>query len=947
MAARRVTGQKRPRGPSAASSRAAAADAAHFDSDGLPSKTSLRRALGGGYTRGHHPVKRAINEWVCRLADRTLAPAPAAQATPANTAASRPRPPPPPPPPPPPHWVLILETGAAQTVDCLLSASSSSSRSNLRLPSASHIVVPNPSVSVCSALQTAHPSILTFPCTSHTFFREICENRSRSAVAASLLAAGWSGTFDIVWLDYCGTFSSKAGRRRQADLRRLFRFGLLASPSLVVATASQRGAVTYYEDEVVDDVLGFLRRVGSGQGTGFGGRDSGEGGTWDRGRGGVVSAAAKAVTHTSLRRVTCAGVAVHSVTSRMYTVAVAVDGRGTLCTIRNDLGEVPAGSAENDDDDECLERRQVTLPGGGTSTVRTYARWRALASLRSGGGLRQTTPLWHAWRRMANRFSRETKLLCGGGVGGGAGRWTALVMDNKLLHVSTAVSGAAERVFAVVPSPVEAGLACEMLRSRSDSADAAAGGIGNVRVIVESVSRATRNESRVLPSESTDPSACRAVWLSYHATKAMGAAELHRCDKWSDVNNLLERGWIHATSQAASCLGVHIKYSNVGLVWEHSHVDWLVSGMQRAARAHGLSFETRYVCDFTFRAPHVMVIFKVTRRNGEEEEEEEEERESRSSRVAAAGVVATAVAATPPLPQRFKEWNGKWAMIGQVGAAAVAADSKGGATVAIPAATGSASRTSTITGRQTRRRPRIPSSSSQKYARNVVPWISDLVHACGLSSLSIVLAEPGFNHVLPALLHGSSRVFCSAGNDHIQYAELLSRRRQDSADDASLRCALEPPPLDQLPAETAKTAVLMSDGGVRSWRGTWFEWTRRWISGMLPRGDAAVAVHAGVLVVLVSASKGTEQMSRLVTDVEAIGASAGVTVRSLPIHHFHWEHVPFGLVAVVFGDACRQPRLGRVEEVWAVAQSLGCEKSAKKKKKKNDSHRKDQTEETQ
>ena len=165
--------------------------------------------------------------------------------------------------------------------------------SHLNVPDASHIVVPNPSLSVCAALKTAYPALISFPCTSHAFFREICENRSQSTIASTLQAAGWAGSFDVVWLDYCGTFSSKAGRRRQADLRRLFRFGLLASPSLVVATASQRGAVTYYEDEVVDDVLGFLRRVGSGQGTGFGGRDSGEGGMWDCGRGGVVAAAAR------------------------------------------------------------------------------------------------------------------------------------------------------------------------------------------------------------------------------------------------------------------------------------------------------------------------------------------------------------------------------------------------------------------------------------------------------------------------------------------------------------------------------------------------------------------------------------------------------------------------------------------------------------------------------
>lgn len=56
---------------------------------------------------------------------------------------------------------------------------------------------------------------------------------------------------DFIWLDYCGTFASKPGRRRQADLRRLFRHQMIPSPGLLVVTASQRGAVTYYTDEVV------------------------------------------------------------------------------------------------------------------------------------------------------------------------------------------------------------------------------------------------------------------------------------------------------------------------------------------------------------------------------------------------------------------------------------------------------------------------------------------------------------------------------------------------------------------------------------------------------------------------------------------------------------------------------------------------------------------------
>ena len=94
------------------------------------------------------------------------------------------------------------------------------------------------------------------------------------------------------------------------------------------------------------------------------------------------------------------------------------------------------------------------------------------------GKIKQMTPLWHAWARMADRFSQETALLCGG-----VGRqWTALVMDSKLLHVSTMLSSGAAEVLAIVPSPVEAGLAYEVLTQSRSAVAASASDSSSVRV---------------------------------------------------------------------------------------------------------------------------------------------------------------------------------------------------------------------------------------------------------------------------------------------------------------------------------------------------------------------------------------------------------------------------------------------------------------------------------
>jgi len=62
---------------------------------------------------------------------------------------------------------------------------------------------------------------------------------------------GGRGAFSFVFLDYCGTLTSKVGRQRQADLLRLLRGGLLQDGATLAVTLSARGALELYEGEVV------------------------------------------------------------------------------------------------------------------------------------------------------------------------------------------------------------------------------------------------------------------------------------------------------------------------------------------------------------------------------------------------------------------------------------------------------------------------------------------------------------------------------------------------------------------------------------------------------------------------------------------------------------------------------------------------------------------------
>lgn len=122
-----------------------------------PSFTSLQRSLGkSNYTRGKHPVKQAINNWILNLACRELLPS-----FPSSTNQ---------------RFALLLETGAAQTIDTILSKSAELGITDTT------IVVPNPSQDVCSPqLSASHPNVLTVPTTSHELIRLLCESSTSTS----------------------------------------------------------------------------------------------------------------------------------------------------------------------------------------------------------------------------------------------------------------------------------------------------------------------------------------------------------------------------------------------------------------------------------------------------------------------------------------------------------------------------------------------------------------------------------------------------------------------------------------------------------------------------------------------------------------------------------------------------------------------------------------------
>lgn len=170
-------------------------------------------------------VKQAINSWLARLAHFSLAGCSLGRAP----------------------WALLLETSRLHTMNALCAADTGI------IPSTT--VVPNPDAKHCEEMVAA--GVHAFKQTSHALLASLCQ-QNKDAVH-SLSNTAWPGVFDVVWLDYCGTFASIPGRHRRNDISSLLRKDLLAAckngkdqncRTLLAVTFSQRGVAPLYPHEV-------------------------------------------------------------------------------------------------------------------------------------------------------------------------------------------------------------------------------------------------------------------------------------------------------------------------------------------------------------------------------------------------------------------------------------------------------------------------------------------------------------------------------------------------------------------------------------------------------------------------------------------------------------------------------------------------------------------------
>eukprot|EP01063_Lacrimia_lanifica_P016060 TRINITY_DN22686_c0_g1_i1.p1 TRINITY_DN22686_c0_g1~~TRINITY_DN22686_c0_g1_i1.p1 ORF type:complete len:723 (+),score=263.96 TRINITY_DN22686_c0_g1_i1:110-2278(+) len=195
-----------------------------------PTLTQVRNNAGDTYQAGSD-MKQEINEWLAGVA-REVHGAPGEEEG-------------------EDLWALLLETQALTTLACMADATGLA---------AERTVIPNPDAGERAAMEAR--GCLAYPGLTHGLFEDFAE---RGAWYAALRERGWTG-FNIVWLDYCGTLMTAAGRKKQMDIMHVFRDQLLAPRAVFAVTFAVRGSRNMYYDEVADTACKLTTRLAAAGG---------------------------------------------------------------------------------------------------------------------------------------------------------------------------------------------------------------------------------------------------------------------------------------------------------------------------------------------------------------------------------------------------------------------------------------------------------------------------------------------------------------------------------------------------------------------------------------------------------------------------------------------------------------------------------------------------------
>lgn len=351
------------------------------------SQTHRKRSAPGGYTVGTHAIKKSVNDWILEIYGNIRKKTRNVDVKYHDVHMAS------------PERALILESGACQTVKAIV-------EQNHILEE--NIVIPNPDESVLGEIRTQFANVKLFQKTSHEYLDDLQHDISTSSDTDDTRAiSSKAESFDLVWLDYCGTLNSRAGRRRKEDIASLFSKGLLNKDSLLVITLSERGSPVFYDREIVDSLIAYVQHE-----------------------------CAKQKEYPEMH---CVGVACYTIKAKMCTVAFSF----------HDDDGVFAQDVNVDDSFEASD-----AAGRVTEYINFHNKsWKLFDKIptvvcgdANSDSIAKCSPLFHAYSRAAAKFATLVD---------DANIHSALVLDNKLLPVTTALSDQSVAVTTVLSNPEE------------------------------------------------------------------------------------------------------------------------------------------------------------------------------------------------------------------------------------------------------------------------------------------------------------------------------------------------------------------------------------------------------------------------------------------------------------------------------------------------------------
>jgi hypothetical protein len=300
-------------------------------------------------------------------------------------------------------------------------------------------------------------------------------------------------------------------------------------------------------------------------------------------------------------------------------------------------------------------------------------------------------------------------------------------------------------------------------------------------------------------------------------------------------------------------------------VWEDSHVDWLYEGMRVVMAQHDLELDMLYVCNFTVRSPNVVVVMRVVL-------EKKIDVDVARPIAFASSLSAPKLLLPPRLPERLpakfeEQHDGAWMPLDR------------------------------------REERRAPSAGSEKYLLRMLPWMTGYLDA--VCARRVLLYEPGFNFILPAILEWKAKdanrrcVSCCAASDAVQLADVAARVAQSNDGRSetnghqhqdTTECVLDSK--DVLKSSEVDVAVLMSDGGVRTWKDAWYEWCVGWMRSMKRAEDKTRCLFVHLAA---SRKHAEELLAEMIMESDMSEVACSHTSKS-----YQWQQTVFTFAVVLF-----------------------------------------------